>query len=142
VWGRRGTGTGRGVGGQPVGVRVYPDDDERAAALLTPEPRQRRVHRAALAAGAGRGLHAASSPKGADPGCRLRRIGRTSCVARSLLPASRRRREEVGIAVEMECPLRHAVAGETRRDETGTLYWADSWALFVGISGLCSRDFF
>jgi hypothetical protein len=63
-------------------------------------------------------------------------------VARSLLPASRRRREEVGIAVEMECPLRHAVAGETRRDETGTLYWADSWALFVGISGLCSRDFF
>jgi hypothetical protein len=54
------------VCGQSVGVGLDPDDDEGAAALLAPEPRQRGVHRAALAAGAGRGLH--DAPRFSAPG--------------------------------------------------------------------------
>jgi hypothetical protein len=54
------------VGGKPIGVGVYADDDERAAALLALEPRQRRVDGAAL--GARRGLHVARDARGAVEG--------------------------------------------------------------------------
>lgn len=117
--GGRGTGTGRGMCGQPVGVGIDPDDDEGAAALLAPEPRQGRVHRAALAAAAGRGLHAGprfSAPRNQRGD--LRPARRSLCCRRIVLRrrlgerCGEGRRDRGG---EMECPRRHAAA----RSETG-----------------------
>jgi hypothetical protein len=136
--GIRGTGTGRGVGGQPVGIRVDPDDDEGAAALLAPEPRQRRVDRAALAAAAGRGLHVAcllaedAAPAWRSPTNRTDELWPEPCCCRRLVLG---RRGEWGSRRRWSVPAGTQQRDETRRGETPYFYLVS----LVSLAALCER---